>query len=208
MKRIDIAVKAMGDEFPAEFILSHLFMALHGLLVKQKDEDGFVRVGVGFPEYDAGKPTLGRIMSLFGDKENLNLLGLPGSIPDLRDFIRISGPVEIVSPGKYTAFRKIKPKGALENKIRRAMKRHGYTREEAERMYLDYQDVDRHSKVRGLPYMKVHSQSTGQAYPVYIKSEEASGEAEKFNTFGLQVSGNNATRPKLGSNEHTGGVPV
>mgnify|MGYP006297102803 CR=1 FL=1 len=208
MKRMDIVVKVTGDEIPAEFILSHLFTALHGLLVRQKDADGFVGVGVGFPEYDADRQTLGRVISLFGGEDSLSLLGLPASVPDIRDFVRMSGPVDVVSFQRYATFRKVKPKAAPENKIRRAMRRHGYSREEAERKYSSYYDSDRHDKVRGLPYLKIYSQSTGQIFPVYIKREVSSRQAGKFNTFGLQASSREIFRLGLNPGEFAGGVPV
>lgn len=197
MKRMDIAIKTIGDEYPAEFILSHLLMGLHWLFIKQQDEDGLIRIGIGFPEYDTEKQTLGKIISLFGDEDSLAQLNLPHSTPDLRDFIRVSSPVEVVSPGKYTIFQKAKPKGHPENKIRRAMRRHGLTREEAERRYSEYQAQDRHSRVKGLPYLKLYSKSTRQTYPVYIRRVEAHHAGERFNTFGLAVG-----------RKESGGVPL
>ena len=159
----------MTAEQVGEMLASHLFVYLHNLLVKQTDENGLVNIGLGFPEYDLDAQTVGRTISLFGNEKDLDKLDLPDSIPGIKEFVVLNGPYPVEEPKVYHAFRKVRFKHSPGNKIRRAMKRHGYTYKEAEELYERYSGENRGARVAGLPCVQFFSRSTQRMFPIHIE---------------------------------------
>jgi CRISPR-associated endonuclease Csy4 len=106
----------------------------------------------------------------------------------LDDYLHVSAPrpiPEAILKG-YVAYSRIRHDHGREKLIRRRMKRHGLTREQAQQDYADYQ----RNPFPECPFVLLSSKSTGsQKYPLYLKqiflNEPGKGH---FNTYGINPS--------------------
>ena len=146
---------------------------------------GHVPAGLSFPEYDAHAMTFGRTLYVHGDMEVLRSMDIRWKLISLRDHVRVfKNPIPI-KPDQvhgYAMFRRVPKQSSRETMVRRRMKRHGVSREEAERHFEDYVQT-----TPSCPYIWILSTSSGNVrYPLFIERVEASHLGDqKYNTFGL-----------------------
>ncbi|PTN35185.1 type I-F CRISPR-associated endoribonuclease Cas6/Csy4 [Desulfonatronum sp. SC1] len=166
-------------------LMSHVMQALHNHFVRIKDSRDSVPFGVSFPEYDENKPTLGDKVYVHGWDKDFSSKDIPGALSNLRDYLHVTSPRLI--PGSrikgYVAYSRLRHDHGKEKLMRRRMRRHGVTREEAEEYYADYQQ----DFFPDGPFVLIRSTSTGNnTYPFYIRRLflDSPGEG-KFNTFGI-----------------------
>ncbi|MFW5886442.1 MAG: type I-F CRISPR-associated endoribonuclease Cas6/Csy4 [Bacteroidota bacterium] len=182
MYRVDIKIKSSIHKLE-NYIMEIIFGRLHDMLVKMQDKDKKVKIGIGFPKYSVSPRTLGNTLTLFGPKEELEAINLNTELNDVINYISIGEVTKTKDTGKYYSFRRQRYRHSPENRIKKAMKRKGYTRKEAEQKYMPYINMD---KPRfNYPYLNYESKSTGQSFPFMIKREKTEKRADKFNAYGL-----------------------
>ncbi|WP_150112088.1 type I-F CRISPR-associated endoribonuclease Cas6/Csy4 [Desulfonatronovibrio hydrogenovorans] len=177
-----------GSGVTGPVLMSHVMQALHNHFVRIKDSRETVPFGVSFPGYDEDGPVLGDKVYVHGWEKDFSSMDIPGALSNLRDYLHVTAPRPI--PGSrikgYVAYSRLRHDHGKEKLIRRRMKRHDMTREEAEEFYADYkQDF-----FPDCPFFVIRSTSTGNnVYPFYIKRHflDSPGQG-RFNTFGINSS--------------------
>lgn len=167
------------DEFPQHVLMDALIAKLHRALV----ERGSNAIGVSFPQWrDGSYPTLGCVTRLHGGLEDLENLMARDWLRGMRDHARIDGPRSLPLGTGYLLVERRKPKSA-ENMRKRAMRRHGLSKEEAQRRIPD--SAGDHLD---LPYATQRSASTGQRYRLFIRQRQVcNAGVGGFNTHGLSL---------------------
>lgn len=177
------------EEMKSREICEVLLQTLHVAFVDKKDEDGYSRYALSFPEYTKnGAGNFGRIIRVFAeseeDLENLNLKKICERLNGYADCSGISAVPERVY--SYLKFERFHPDSSVDACISRAAKRKGITVKEAKELYKNYSP----RKVR-LPYLHIKSCSTDQSFPLFINCIcENESKDEKFNSYGLSLGGN------------------
>lgn len=182
---------------PTHEIMGILFTKIHWLLADNKDNQGNSSVGIGFPKYymNENNPkdvSIGNIISLIGPKKHIEDLKIMEALNSLKGYICIDDPQPVPEDTGYVSFyrvrgaKKNRSKGEIERRIRRAMKRHGYSEEEARALYKNAYDKEGGI---GFPHLKLHSQSTGQLVRVAIGRKEENSLANRFDIFGFPING-------------------
>jgi CRISPR-associated endonuclease Csy4 len=173
---MDIRILA-DPEIPPPHLMSALFEKLHRQLVRIKAGD----IGVSFPQVDAAKPHLGRVLRLHGTDATLAQLEDGAWLEGMRDHVH-SGTIEPVPlEVEYRQVRRVQSKSSAERLRRRQMKRHNWTKEEAETRIPN--SVER---TLSLPYLTIGSGSTRQRFNLFIEHRVAqNSSAGRFNSYGL-----------------------
>lgn len=169
----------------APMIMNNAMEKLHQLFVHIKDEKDNIPVGISFPEYDDENISLGKIIHVIGEETDLAALKIREQVKSLQDYLHVSDiraiPAQKVDG--YVAYARVRHDSSKEKLVRRSMKRHNLSKEEAEQNYKKY---DRQTFPR-YPFVLLRSKSTGaKNYPLYLKRIflQASGPMS-FNTFGI-----------------------
>jgi len=146
-------------------------------LVSNKLSDNRSVVGVAFPEYDADKYSLGKKLRLFAKNET-DLLNMQceQSFKHMIDYIRL----ECIKPtpeqvNGYRCFKQVKPRGSKEKLARRRSKRKKEPLAEA----LSHFKAFEIEKIN-LPYIKIHSATTGQRFSLFIEKQDLEQPREGF----------------------------
>lgn len=142
-----------------------------------------VKIGVGFPEYSTAPRRVGNTLTLFGPKKELESIDIKEECKDIAPYLAVGDVEKANDTGEYYSFRRFRLRQSPENRIRRSMKRKGYTQKEAEEKYLPL--IRKGKPDIKYPYVYFESESTKQAFPLLIKREKVSSMAESFNTFGF-----------------------
>ena len=102
----------------------------------------------------------------------------------MRDHLAIYGPASI--PAQHTHLKVERQRAnSAENMRKRAMRRHGYSREEAREKIPESA-----GKRLSLPFTTQRSASTGQRYRLFIQQRQANiSSATDFNGYGLSLGG-------------------
>jgi CRISPR-associated endonuclease Csy4 len=159
-----VDIKVLNSEDISRFaVMNTLFEKFHKSLV----DEGVNTVGASFPLLNSEHKDLGRILRLHGLSENLN------KIVQNRHFVPMSGYTswseitKVPADTGYRVVRRVQSKSNVERLRRRAMKRHGITRKEAElRIPSDS------AKFMNLPFLSIVSSSSGQKFRLYIDHGE------------------------------------
>lgn len=179
-------IQARPDpEFPVNIILGALVSKLHRALVILEADD----IGISLPEHEE-QPPLGTRLRLHGTQERLNALMDQDWLKGMRDHVVVHDDISTVPHGaQHRLVRRRQYKTNVERLRRRRMKRHGESYEEACSHIPDR--VERRVKT---PFVMVRSQSTGQAFSLFIEHGEVRSDATqgRFSTYGLS---NEATVP-------------
>ncbi|MCG5531474.1 type I-F CRISPR-associated endoribonuclease Cas6/Csy4 [Halorhodospira halochloris] len=173
---LDIQVRP-DPEFPVNTLLGALVSKLHRALVELKAND----LGISLPEYEQ-EPPLGKTLRLHGTDTRLGALMETGWLRGMRDHLEISEVQAVPAEAAHLVVRRRQYKTNVERLRRRRMKRHNESYEEAVRHIPD--SVERKVK---MPYVTVRSQSSGQAFSLFIEHGECQQipVAGTFNTYGL-----------------------
>lgn len=172
----------------APVLMNHVMEKLHQIFVQLKNEKDRVPAGLSFPEYDQEIPALGKIIRLHAEEEVFEKMNTRRGLAALDDYLHVSAPrpVPEAKLKGYVAYSRVRHDHSRERLIRRRMKRHGLTREQAQK---DYDDYERNS-FPGYPFVLLSSKSTGsQKYPIYLKQIFLNEPGKTyFNTFGINPS--------------------
>jgi len=178
-----------SEEIPLYFLWSKVFQQVHLALVKIKDNNNTVSIGISFPDYimDGENSLLGKRLRLFAkDPDNLVRLRIEDRLLRMRDYIQIKNIQEVPQLKTYAHFYRQQFKSTNPERLaRRFAKRHNISFEEALEHYkkLDAEAVVKSNK---LPYIHLQSASTGQRHRLFIVKKTADVEvAGRFNTYGL-----------------------
>lgn len=173
---------------------SELFQKMHVALVKIKNKDGKVPVGLAFPQYRhciASEHTtdfpLGLKLRVFGSSEH-DLLNLNLNLGGLSDYVHKTGVRTVPDHvSNYAVFSRYQPKGksSQERLIRRLAQRENCSLENAREIYNAKQTVKPAEHVK-LPFLQMSSKSSSHRFPLFIerKQKEVSREG-CFSTYGL-----------------------
>ncbi len=148
------------------FLWQKFYQQIHLALVENKRADNASAIGLAFPEYDAGKYSLGTKLQLFAEEEKLlEQMCCERWLKRLSDYLYLSHikPVPEKLAG-HACFKHIKPKGNKENLARRRAKRKGETLQQALVHYKDFK-----KQLSSLPYINMVSQTNGQRFRLFIE---------------------------------------
>jgi CRISPR-associated endonuclease Csy4 len=172
-------------EFPANMLMNALFAKLHRALVAHGRGD----VGLSFPEGDQPGKSLGTRLRLHGSAQALETLMAQDWLRGMRDHTRVLPLAPVPAGAQYRAVRRVQADASPERERRRLMRRQNLTEAQALARI-----PERPTQWLKLPFVSLHSQSTGQQFRLFIEhlplqAEPVSG---NFGSYGLS---NTATIP-------------
>jgi CRISPR-associated endonuclease Csy4 len=170
---VDIDLQS-DQEFPAHQLMSALYAKLHRALAARQSTG----IGVSFPKVDADARNLGTQLRLHGNRSALIALLESGWLAGMRDHVALTSPAPVPPTAQHGAVRRVQVKSGVE----RLMRRHHLDVEEARRRIPDTV-----ARSVPLPFIQLHSTSTGQIYRLFIEHGPARQESVPgtFNTYGL-----------------------
>jgi CRISPR-associated endonuclease Csy4 len=150
------------------FLWQKLYQQIHIALVENKNGDSASTIGVAFPEYEAGKYSLGTKLRLFAeDEQSLAEMQCEKWLNRLSDYVHLSRikPVPEKLAG-HACFKHIKLKGNKEKLARRRAKRNGETMQQALAHFEDFEE-----QRSNLPYINMSSETNGQRFRLFIEKQ-------------------------------------
>ncbi len=180
---LDIQIRP-DPEFPVNTLLGALVSKLHRALVTLEADD----IGISLPEHEQAPP-LGSRLRLHGTRHRLHALMDQDWLRGMRDHVAIEEIAAVPEEAGHRIVRRRQYKTNVERLRRRRMKRHQESYEEACQHIPD--SVERRVRT---PFVMVRSQSTGQAFSLFIEHCQVKNLPVKgrFSTYGLS---NEATVP-------------
>lgn len=155
---INIHMRPM-PEIPSAHAMEAVFAKLHNALTGLKRDD----IGISFPEAAEARPWLGGCLRLHGTQNALDALMQHPWLAGMHDYVAVSPIQPVPEASQFRCIRRVQAKSSPERLRRRHMRRHGVSQEEAEARI-----PDNAAEKLALPYVHVHSQSTGQKYRLFI----------------------------------------
>lgn len=174
-----IDFKLLPDpEFTPAILMNALYARLHKALVQLQATD----IGVSFPEVEKKIPSMGSRLRLHGGTESLSALMQSGWLKGMQDQVDVEVPRSVPSATKHCAVRRVQAKSSPERLRRRLARRRGISLEEARQLIPDSS-----AKTLRLPYLKLHSLSTGQPFRLFVDQSQTFGTAVEgdFNAYGM-----------------------
>ncbi len=181
---IDIKV-VLDPETSSTQLLGALYDHLHLALVQQRRDT----IGISFPGYSLSPRTLGTTLRLHGSEAELQQLLAADWLKGMRDHARIENIAAAPDDASHRTVQRRQFKTSAERLRRRRMRRKGETAEQA--MAAIPSSMEHRPN---LPYVHLHSRSTGQPFCLFIAlgSLQPTAIPGSFNSHGL---GNPATIP-------------
>jgi CRISPR-associated endonuclease Csy4 len=187
-------------EFPAAHLMSALFTKLHHALVALPD----LNIGVSFPDVDEHRPSLGERLRLHGSLGALEGLMQQSWLQGMRDHLNLGEISPAPANAQYRQVSRVQAKSNPERLRRRQMRRHpGLSETEVREVALQHlrerhkelseaeanNRID-HGQQLTLPFIPLHSQSTGQPFRLFIRHGPLQSEPQSgnFNRYGLSNS--------------------
>ena len=177
-------------------IWGKLYIQLHLALVEQQNPDKTVNVGVSFPEYkyieQEGRvfASLGAKLRVFANTEaELQQLNLVKWLERLMDYVHIKSIADVPNQVLgYESFKRRRKSGTPEKHIKRRMKRHNETREQALKYFDGYQ---MRKEDKELPFIRMKSLHSENEFCMSIIQKEAAPSSNRamFSTYGLSAEG-------------------
>jgi len=158
--------------------MNALFAKLHRALAGMQSRT----IGVSFPRFEDAPRGLGDILRLHGTATDLERLAATNWMTAMDGLVHAS-PIRPVPPhARHRGVRRVQAKSNPERLRRRYMKRHRVGPEEARKAIPDHT-----AETLQLPYLQLHSHSTGQRFPLFIRHEpiQETPKVGEFNTYGL-----------------------
>ncbi len=177
-----IEIHVLPDpEFPGNLLMNALFAKLHRALVAYGQGD----VGLSFPEGDQPGKGLGNRLRLHGTAAALESLMSQDWLRGMRDHTRVLPLASVPAGAQYRAVRRVQADASPERERRRLMRRQGL--DEAQALA---RIPDRPVELLKLPYVSLHSQSTGQQFRLFIEhlSLQSTPVAGQFGSYGLSTT--------------------
>ena len=178
---VDISLHTDPD-LARHVLMDELFGRLHRALAGRSVGD----IAVTFPGYSLHPPGFGSVLRLLGPAARLDGL-LGNSAGGLRlpaGMAHVSELAPVPPNAAHRTLRRVQVASSAERLRRRQMRRHG----------IDYQEAvaripnGAESRLR-LPFITLHSASTGQRFPMFLSLGALEGEARAgtFNAYGLSA---------------------
>jgi len=175
------------------FVMGKVMDAIHLALVNVSTDGKTCPIGISFPEYHnsgselpEGAVTLpiGSKIRLFSRVEdNLQCLNLANQLQRFSEYVHLTS-VRLLERRLigYAIYKRSQPKSSKDRLVRRQMKRKGISEMEAQQQYATFQP--RYSK---LPFLNLHSHSTGERFRLYVDRCDGKAETDAwcFTTYGL-----------------------
>ena len=178
-----ITIKVLPDpEFQQSLLMNALFSKLHRGLVQA----GQGEIGISFPGFNG---TLGDQIRLHSHAASLVRLMDSAWLKGLRDYTHLTAISDVPPVVKYRVVKRVQVKSGVTRLRRRSVRKGWMSEAEAvERIPLTR---ERKSKQ---PFLQLKSQSTGQAFRLFIEHGDIVGQAVTggFSAYGLS---GNATIP-------------
>jgi CRISPR-associated endonuclease Csy4 len=168
-------------EFSQAHLMGALVAKLHRVLAQGKS----TTVGTSYPQHiqqPKTKRTLGAVLRLHGTLVDLERLMGQDWLKGMRDHTNVGSIQPVPLDAQYRTVRRRQFKTSAERLRRRRMRRKGETAQQAAAAIPD--SVER---APDLPFVHLHSSSTGQAFCLYIEHGPLQPQpvAGHFNTYGL-----------------------
>jgi CRISPR-associated endonuclease Csy4 len=171
-----IDIKILSDtEFSPSLLMNALFAKFHRALV----EAGYGEVGVSFPQ---AQKTLGDTVRLHGNQSALERLMAIGWLKGLIDYTHVTAITAVPVNCKHRVVNRVQAKSSVERMYRRSVKKGWLTTEEAEVKM----NAGKEQQLK-FPYVQLKSQSSGQAFPLFIQQGKIldSPVTGEFSAYGL-----------------------
>jgi CRISPR-associated endonuclease Csy4 len=180
---LDIHIQP-DPEFSQTTLMGALVSKLHRRLVAMESND----IGISLPGHET-VPPLGDVLRIHGNHGRIQTLMETNWLKGMRDHVVLSDIIPVPSNTVHRVVRRRQYKTNVERLRRRRMKRHQESYEEACTHIPD--SVERRVST---PYVTVRSQSTGEAFILFIEHGEHCSDPVPgtFGTYGLS---NTATIP-------------
>ena len=175
---------------PIAFVMGKVMDILHLAFVNAQHDNGHNPIGISFPEYHNQEDAnvrfagLGTMIRLFSHTpEPLKRLQLTHQLRHLAEYVEIREVTALERPNvRYAVFERVQPKSSRERLIRRQAKRSGQSEDLLRAQYQAFGE----QRIK-LPFLSLHSLSTGQPFRLFInkRSVPATTETWQFGTYGL-----------------------
>lgn len=165
-------------EFSTPILMGALYSKLHRALATLQSKS----IGVSFPEYSRKPKSLGSVLRIHGDENALRHLQEMEWLKGMRDHTQVSTIQPIPANAQHMVVQRRQFKTNAERLRRRRMKRKGESYEQAVQAIPD--SVERKPE---LPFLVLRSQSSGQAFHLFIDQGPSQHERVEgqFNCYGL-----------------------
>lgn len=165
-------------------------MQAHLALVEIQNDDNKTPIAVSFPDYrersEKSAAFIGKRMRLLAvDHDDLKNLAIGKWLARLDDYVHIKAiknvPADIKS---YESFSRVSKAGSPDKHIRRRMKRHDESLEQASEHFTDYKMDE---EIKALPFVKMKSLGSDNEFNMSIRKKvvELTTETFCFNTYGF-----------------------
>lgn len=179
-----------SDDIGTHFLWSKIMMQVHLALVEIQDVDNKTSVAVSFPDYKESSATslafIGKKIRLFTmQSSDLERLNIDKWLSRLNDYVHVKAVNYVPDNIKiYESFSRVTKSGTADKHIRRRMKRHNVSLEQAVLFFSDY-TMDK--RVKALPFIRMKSIGSGDEFNMSIRRKPAILEkAEyRFSTYGF-----------------------
>lgn len=183
-----------SDDIGVHFLWSKIMMQVHLALVEIQDSNKQVPVAVSFPEYrsttDKRAAFIGnKLRLLSADKADLQRLDIQKWLNRLADYVHIKNITDVpATVATFENFNRRQKSGSPGKHIRRRMKRHDETLEQATAFFKGYSMA---KEDKALPFIRMKSLHSDNEFCMSIirKEVEASSQRVMFNTYGLSGKG-------------------
>jgi CRISPR-associated endonuclease Csy4 len=183
-----------SDDIGIHFLWSKVMMQVHLALVEIQDEQQKVPVAVSFPQYRGkteNKPGfVGHQLRLLAtDKSDLERLAINKWLNRLADYVHIKGINQVPSTDTYESFTRYNSASSVEKLVRRRMKRHNETLEQASEYFNGYKIA---TEDKAMPFIRMKSLTSHNDFCLCIarkQAKPAGSSIQKFNTYGLSANG-------------------
>lgn len=181
---LDLRVVPDPESGPAQ-LLGALYDRLHLAMVQQQRDD----IGVSFPQYSTNPIAIGSVLRLHGSRDVLLGFLQTDWLKGMRDHVRMTDVTPVPADAPHRTVHRRQFKTSVDRLRRRRMRRKGETEQQA--IEAIPSTVGRRP---GLPYVHLHSRSTGQPFCLFIALGPLvqAGVVGPFNSHGLS---NTATVP-------------
>jgi len=177
-----IDIRLLPDpEFAQAHLLGALYAKLHRALV-QLDANN---IGVSFPQYRLQPRNLGEVLRLHGTEIALQRLLATDWLRGMRDHTELASIAAVPSGVEHRRLQRRQFKTNVERLRRRRARRKSETMEQAKEAIPD--EVEQQPD---LPYVRLRSGSTAQAFCLFLALSKPQAEAMEgeFNAYGLSSS--------------------
>ncbi|MBN8481037.1 MAG: type I-F CRISPR-associated endoribonuclease Cas6/Csy4 [Xanthomonadales bacterium] len=174
---IDLEV-VPDTETGAPTLMGALYDRLHRVLAERRTDN----VGVSFPRYSASPRAIGSMLRLHGNESALQDFVSGEWLRGVRDHVRIGRIAPVPEGAQHRFVGRRQFKSNIERLRRRRMKRKNETVDQAALAIPDSA-----IETPSLPFVRLHSLSTGQAFPLFIVvgPPQSSPSEGTFNSYGL-----------------------